>query len=99
MSLTHGFVLGEGAMMLLATQPVEKSNRPAPLVKRFLDYIFVECGLAGATVTAYQRDLGEFWNHLVTRGVEPADISMEDVQEHLIDLQQRGGAPSSLPRH
>ena len=86
-------------MTLLATQPAEQRNRPAPLVKRFLDYIFVECGLAGATVTAYQRDLGEFWNHLVTRGVEPADISMEDVQEHLIDLQQRGLVVSSIARH
>jgi len=68
-------------------------------VKRFLDYIFVECGLAGATVTAYQRDLGEFWNHLVEREVEPADISMEDVQEHLIRLQERGLVVSSIARH
>jgi integrase/recombinase XerD len=86
-------------MTLLATQPVEVRNRPAPLVKRFLDYIFVECGLAGATVTAYQRDLGEFWNHLVERDVEPADISMEDVQEHLIRLQRRGLVVSSIARH
>ena len=86
-------------MTLLATQPVEVRNRPAPLVKRFLDYIFVECGLAGATVSAYQRDLGEFWNHLVERDVEPADISMEDVQEHLIRLQRRGLVVSSIARH
>lgn len=86
-------------MTLLATQPVEVRNRTAPLVKRFLDYIFVECGLAGATVTAYQRDLGEFWNHLVERDVEPADISMEDVQEHLIRLQRRGLVVSSIARH
>jgi len=99
MSLTDEFVLQEDAMTLLATQPVEVRNRPAPLVKRFLDYIFVECGLAGATVSAYQRDLGEFWNHLVERDVEPADISMEDVQEHLIRLQRRGLVVSSIARH
>jgi integrase/recombinase XerD len=86
-------------MTLLATQPVEKTNRPAPLVKRFLDYLFVECGLAGATVTAYQRDLGEFWNGLIVRDAEPADISMEDVQQHLIELQQRGLGVSSIARH
>ncbi len=86
-------------MTLLATQPPVKTNRPAPLVKRFLDYIFVECGLAGATVTAYQRDLGDFWNSLVARDVEPAEISMEDVQEHLIELQRRGLALSSIARH
>ena len=99
MTLANGPVLREDPMTLLATQPVQKSNRPAPLVKRFLDYIFVECGLAGATVTAYQRDLGEFWNHLVEREVEPADISMEDVQEHLIRLQERGLVVSSIARH
>ncbi len=86
-------------MTLLATQPVERTARPAPLVKRFLDYLFLECGLAGATVTAYQRDLGEFWDHLVARDVEPCDISIEDVQQHLIALQQRGLALSSIARH
>ena len=85
--------------MLLATQPVREKKKPAPLVKRFLDYLFVECGLAGATVTAYQRDLGEFWDHLVTRDVDPSDISIEDVQKHLIELQRRGLAVSSIARH
>lgn len=85
--------------MLLATQPVREKKKPAPLVKRFLDYLFVECGLAGATVTAYQRDLGEFWDHLVARDVDPSDISIEDVQKHLIELQRRGLAVSSIARH
>lgn len=85
--------------MLLATQSVRQKKKPAPLVKRFLDYLFVECGLAGATVTAYQRDLGEFWDHLVARDVDPSDISIEDVQKHLIELQQRGLAVSSIARH
>ncbi len=85
--------------MLLATQPVRESKKPAPLVKRFLDYLFVECGLSGATVTAYQRDLGEFWDHLVARDVDPSDVSIEDVQKHLIDLQRRGLAVSSIARH
>ena len=85
--------------MLLATQSVREKKKPAPLVKRFLDYLFVECGLAGATVTAYQRDLGEFWDHLVARDVDPSDISIEDVQKHLIELQRRGLAVSSIARH
>jgi len=88
--------------MLLATQPTQITQptaQPAPLVKRFLDYIFIECGLAGATVSAYKRDLGEFWNHLVERDVEPAEISMEEVQQHLVELQRRGLAVSSIARH
>jgi integrase/recombinase XerD len=86
-------------MTLLAVEPLERPSRPVPLVKRFLDYIFNECGLAGATVTAYQRDLNEFWEHLVSRDVEASDMSMEDVQQHLISLQRRGLAVSSIARH
>jgi len=72
---------------------------PPPVVKRFLDYVFLECGLSGATVTAYRRDLAEFWDHLVARQVEPADITIDDVQSHLIALRQRGLAVSSIARH
>lgn len=85
--------------MLLTMQPPPKIDRPAPLVKRFLDYIFLECGLSGATVTAYKGDLGEFWDNLVANDVSPADIAMEDVQRHLIELQRRGLMVSSIARH
>jgi integrase/recombinase XerD len=85
--------------MLVATQPANKPKSPAPLVKRFLDYLFIECGLAGSTVTAYQRDLNEFWDFLIADDVEPGDITMDEVQRHLIALQQRGLAVSSIARH
>ena len=71
---------------------------PPPLVKRFLDYLFIECGLAGTTVTAYQRDLAEFWACIKANGVEPADISIQNVQTHLIELQRRLSV-SSIARH
>lgn len=71
---------------------------PAPLVKRFLDYLFIECGLAGTTVTAYQRDLAEFWACIKANGVEPADLCIQDVQGHLIELQRRLSV-SSIARH
>jgi len=85
--------------MLLAERATRQVKLPAPAVKRFLDYIFVECGLAGATVTAYKRDLNEFWDSIIANDVDPADISMEDVQRHLIALQQRGLALSSIARN
>lgn len=85
--------------MLLATPPAQRPRQPAPIVKRFLDYLFIECGLAGSTVTAYQRDLGEFWDHLEANGVEPGEISLEDVQQHLIALKRRGLSVSSIVRH
>lgn len=84
--------------MLVAPKAPQGIDHPAPLVKRFLDYVFIECGLAGATVTAYQYDLSEFWNHLVIREVEPADVSMDDIQTFLVSLQRRGLALNSITR-
>ena len=88
-----------GVVMLVAQQPVKRAERPAPLVKRFLDHLFIECGLAGSTVTAYQRDLRGFWDHLEAREVEPSDISIDDVQKYLIELPRRGLALASIARH
>jgi integrase/recombinase XerD len=85
--------------MLVETLPTPTRAQQPSLVKRFLDYIFIECGLAGSTVTAYQRDLNEFWNHLIERDVDPADISIEDVQQHLMRLHQRGLGVASIARH
>lgn len=85
--------------MLVTAGRAPRVEQPPALVKRFLDHLFVECGLAAATVTAYQRDLTEFWNHLVDLDVEPAEISMDEVRQHLIQLQQRGLALASIVRH
>ncbi len=85
--------------MLVATRPVKRTKTPAPLLKRFLDYLFLECGLAGETVTAYHRDLQEFWDFLVASDVEPSEISVEDIQKHLMQLQERGLSVASIARH
>ncbi len=85
--------------MLVATRPTRPKIKPAPVVKRFLDYIFLECGLSGETVTAYQSDLREFWNCLVDADVEPSEITFEDVQRHLMQLHDRGLKLSSIVRH
>ncbi len=85
--------------MLLTAEPAVRVERPAPLVKRFLDYIFLECGLSGATVTAYKRDLSEFWDDLLSHDVAASEIAMNDVQRHLIALQRRGLSISSITRH
>lgn len=87
------------ATIIDAPKVFKKDEIPAPIVKRFLDYLFNECGLAGLTVTAYKRDLAEWWEHLIDRDVEPAEISMEDVQTHLMALQRRGLVVSSIARH
>lgn len=78
------------------------SRPPAALppepVKRFLDYLFVECGLAGSTVTAYRRDLCDFWADLEAGGVDIPDITILDVQRHLKRLQEGGWAVASIAR-
>ena len=85
-------------MTLVVHPPLSKAKSPAPSVKRFLDHIFIECGLAGATVTAYQHDLGAFWNFLEIEDADPALISMDEVQRYLIHLQGRGYAPATIVR-
>jgi len=84
--------------MLVAQRPKPRIEKPAPLVKRFLDYLFLECGLAGSTVTTYQRVLGVFWDHLIAREVEPGEISIDDVREYLIEAQERGLAVATVAR-
>lgn len=85
--------------MLVAQQPVRKARLPAPMVKRFLDYIFLECGLAGSTVTAYQRDLEGFASFLEARFVDWPEITMDDVQQYMIELKQRRLSVASIARH
>lgn len=85
--------------MLATSSRIPRTDQPPTLVKRFLDHLFVECGLSAATITAYQRDLTEFWNHLVDADVEPGEISMDDVRQHLIALKERGLGLSSIVRH
>lgn len=87
-----------GAPVIDAPQRSDRPRRmPPPPVKGFLDYLFVECGLSGRTITAYQADLCEFWEgDIAERG---ADLTIQDVQSHLRHLQQRGLSVSSVARH
>ena len=82
-----------------AQAPLAPRILPTPVIKRFLDYLFIECGLSGATVEAYRRDLCEFWDHLDRTGVPLAEATMDQVQSHLMALHQRGLAVASIARH
>jgi len=72
---------------------------PPPSVKRFLDYLFIECGLAGNTVEAYKRDLCRFCATVESIGRSFAEIDMSVVQRHLVTLQHEGLAVASVARH
>ena len=77
----------------------EQRQAPPPIVKRFLDYLFVECGLAGNTVEAYKRDLCRFWNTVKQLGVDLEEINIDVVQQHLIGLREEGLGVASIARH
>ncbi len=88
-------------MTLIAQNPVTVSrSRPTPTrpVKRFLDYLFVECGLAGSTVAAYSTDLCAFWDDVAPDGEWRVALDIDDIQGHLINLHRRGLATSSIAR-
>ncbi len=71
---------------------------PPPTVKRFLDYLFVECGLAGSTIVAYQKDLCEFWEDVVSSEQGIAELTIQEVQQHVMNLQLRGLVVASIAR-
>ena len=81
----------------LVDQPAGKL--PPPLVKRFLDYLFVECGLAGHTIVAYQGDLCRFWETVQTLGVDTEEIAIDVVRHHLTVLREEGMGVASIARH
>ena len=85
--------------MLVAEKPKPRVEQPAPRVKRFLDYLFNECGLAGSTVTAYHADLRGFWAFLTHCDIDIADVTIQDLQQYLIALKKRGLSLSSIARH
>lgn len=67
------------------------------LVKRFLNFLAVERGLAGNTLQAYQRDLTRYVHHV--KGKQPDDISQRDVTDYLSRLASEGMAPPSVARN
>ena len=48
---------------------------------------------------AYQADLRAFWDDVAENGELPADLDIEDVQNHLITLRRRGLSTASIARH
>jgi len=66
--------------------------------RRFLTYIRIECGLAGATVEAYGADLRDLGDDL--GAPPPAAITPRQLAEHLAGLKKhRSMAATSVARH
>ena len=67
-------------------------------VRRFKEFLLIECGLADSTLEAYSRDLREFTDHLAQLGVSLAGLDYGHLQKHLIGLKDRGLALASIAR-
>ncbi|GJM23988.1 MAG: site-specific tyrosine recombinase XerD [Phycisphaerae bacterium] len=77
----------------------ERPTVPPPIIKRYLDYLFVECGLAGSTVSSYQSDLCRFWNTVTDLGLTSSELGVDVVRQHLSRLREEGLSVSSIARH
>ncbi len=80
----------------------EVRNAPAlwEALRRFLDHLRLERGLAENTAQAYERDLGRYLTVLTGRGVrDPGDASQEDISALLRILGNVGLEASSAARN
>lgn len=80
-------------------------GRSVPLVRRYLDHLRVERGLATNTVDAYRRDLAHYSRYLTATGIDdPRQATSEDVASFVAWLRAQqspaGGtyAPSTITR-
>jgi len=73
----------------------------APVHRRFLTYLRVECGLSPATLEAYGRDARELFNELHDAGVRTLEgIAPRHLSAHLASLSRdRRMSPATVARH
>jgi len=67
------------------------------LLKKYLDYLAVEKGLARNSVESYRRDMSKYFHFMNTRN--PDDITQSDLVSFLAFLTSKGIAAPSLARH
>ncbi len=74
-------------------------ERFGPLLKLFLDYLTVECGLSPNTIAAYRRDLEAFLTSVSRKGFRELDrLKPNDIVDFLMREKRRGLSPASTSR-
>ncbi len=68
-------------------------------VKRFINYLTVEKGLAPNTLDAYQRDLYKFSSYLEKHGGKLTGFSKNDIVSYLNHLRDLGNQTATLARN
>lgn len=65
----------------------------------YLGHLSVERGASRNTLEAYGKDLGDYVEFLVARGIDkPASVGREDVTAFIRSMRERGYAPTSVER-
>ncbi len=85
------------------TQTTQLTSPTAPprdlrLIKGFLDYLRVECGLAETTCKAYRSDLRYFMAWLHENGSDVSALTPTDVEGFVHDYRQRDLAVATVAR-
>ncbi|NLT96523.1 MAG: site-specific tyrosine recombinase XerD [Clostridia bacterium] len=69
-------------------------------LEEFLNYLFVEKGLASNTVDSYRRDLKSFFDFLInTNKKSVQDVSRDDIVNYLSFLKTKAKAAATIARH
>lgn len=68
-------------------------------LKRFLNYLTVEKGLAANTLEAYERDLRKFQDHLDQTGASLTALERMDIASFIDRLRDSGHKTSTLARY
>ena len=72
----------------------------AAVMRQFLTYLRIECGLAANTLLAYEHDLKRLFEYAASRGVtSPGEIDALLLIEHGRWLHEQGLAGRSIGRH
>ncbi|MDO8681973.1 MAG: site-specific tyrosine recombinase XerD [Armatimonadota bacterium] len=69
------------------------------MAQRYLDYLMVERGLSSNTISSYGRDISQFAEYALKRGVNnPSDLNEDALMGYMAMLSKSGLAASSASR-
>ena len=72
----------------------KKSTQSPHLLQKFKQHLLLEKGLSTNTLDAYIRDVEKLFAHLEKKGIQPEDVTLEDLEEFLGTLHDKVRARS-----
>ena len=74
------------------------SSQSRELIERYCDHLWMEKGLSENTLAAYRQDLAGYTGWQENRSSTLVSASTIDIQQYLLDCQQRGYQPRTSAR-